>query len=87
MARPQELTREQTRLLKKAVDIHQVYQTASDKAGALSEALTEAVADAVAGGISRYRVGQELGWTHQAVDGRLERRQARLRVDRRDVRR
>ena len=50
------------------------YKNGVAKNVASSAVLTEKIARAVETGITRYRLAQELGMTHQAVDGRLDRR-------------
>ena len=75
--KPQALNAEQKRqltLVKATLRRYQAYQAGVADNAAVSSELTEQISRAVDIGITRYRLAQELGMTHQAVDSRLERR-------------
>ena len=72
--KPQTLNAAQKKQLTAAKTALRKYKTGVAKNAAASAVLTEQIALAVETGITRYRLAQELGMTHQAVDGRLERR-------------
>ena len=65
------LTETQQELVDRCKRVHRRYMTlmqASDKASDRLTALIRRAADA---GVTRYRIGQELGMTTQSVDGRV----------------
>ena len=72
--KPQTLNAAQKRQLAAAKTALRKYQAGVAKNAVASAVLTEQIALSVETGITRYRLAQELGMTHQAVDGRLDRR-------------
>ena len=67
----QTLNETQQELVDRCKQVHRRYMTlrqASDKA---SDRLTALIRQAADAGVTRYRIGQELGMTTQSVDGRV----------------
>ena len=69
--KPQTLNTHQTSLVERCRTAHDRYRRLKDESDRASDQLTDILRETDAAGVTRYRLGQELGMRTQSIDGRL----------------
>ena len=69
---PQVLNETQQKLLDDCKTSHRRYRKLKDEAEDASSRLSDLLVAAADAGVTRYRLGKEIGLTRQAVDSRVE---------------